>query len=69
MHLELTVNFSMKEKLQVHRYGYHKDLVVLTFQKLNLAATHEQGNGHITITNTYTQFLVLVMMKIVHGQV
>ena len=33
----------MKEKLQVHRYGSYKESVALAFQKLNLAAIHEQG--------------------------
>ena len=33
----------MKEKLQVHSYGCHKESVALAFQKLNLAAIHEQG--------------------------
>ena len=33
----------MKEKLQVQRYGSHKELVALAFQKINLAAIHEWG--------------------------
>ena len=46
MHLDLTVKFSMKEKLQVHRYGCHKELVALAFQKLIWQLIHEQGNIH-----------------------
>ena len=41
VHPELTIKFFMEEKLQVHRYGSHKESVVLVFWKLNLAAIHE----------------------------
>ena len=41
VHLELTVKCFMKEKLQVHRYGSHKESLALAFWKLNLAAIHK----------------------------
>ena len=47
MHLGLTGKFFSKEKLQFHRYKGHKESVALAFQKLNLAAIHEEGEWHI----------------------
>ena len=52
MHPELIVKSFVKEKLQVHRHGSHKESVALAFQKLNLAVIHEPENGRITISNT-----------------